>query len=51
MGGNPLWRRTGDVATGEYPHHQRLHYGHFDVLPQKEAAPVARIGPRFARTA
>jgi homopolymeric O-antigen transport system ATP-binding protein len=26
---------VGDVATGEYLHHQRLHYaGHFDVLPE-----------------
>jgi lipopolysaccharide transport system ATP-binding protein len=25
----------GDVTTGEYLHHQRLHYaGHFDVLPE-----------------
>jgi len=54
LGGNRfvLALGIGDVATGEYLHHQRLHYaGHFDVLPEP-ASGTGWLEPaaRFERT-
>jgi lipopolysaccharide transport system ATP-binding protein len=44
---------VGDLATGEYLHHQRLHYaGHFDVLPERTGGTgLLELAARFEERA